>query len=174
MTRSELAKEITQISLLSGQFKLRSGQISDKYFDKYRFESHPRLLKSICHHWKSILPGDFDLLAGLELGGIPLATALSLDLDKSVLFVRKEAKNYGTCKFAEGADFQNKRLLVIEDVITTGGQVFESVQMLRNSGALIENVACVIDRGENTNQLFKERSLKLFPLFHISELTSIL
>jgi orotate phosphoribosyltransferase len=173
MTRLELAKEIAQISLLKGQFKLRSGQTSDKYFDKYRFESSPRLLKSICHHWKNILPKEFDLLAGLELGGIPLATALALELQKNVLFVRKEAKSYGTCQFAEGTDFKHRRLLIIEDVVTTGGQVFSSVEMLRAAGAIVENVLCVINRGENNEHLFKEKSLKLFPLFQMSELLPI-
>jgi orotate phosphoribosyltransferase len=171
MNRSELAQAITKISLLKGQFKLRSGQVSDKYFDKYRFESQPDLLKSICHHWIPTLPENYDILAGLELGGVPLATALSLELKKPVLFVRKEAKNYGTCQFAEGIDFKGKRLLIIEDVITTGGQVFESIHMLREAGAIIENVACVIDRGQNTKELFKNKSLNLFPLFHMTELS---
>lgn len=170
MTREQLAKAITERALLKGSFKLRSGQTSERYFDKYRFESDPDLLQEITQHWKKMLPQEFDALAGLELGGVPLATALSISLKKPVLFVRKEAKNYGTCQFAEGLDYLNKKLLVIEDVITTGGQVFESVKMLRESGAAIDSVACVIDRGENTESLFNSKGLKLYSLFKMNDL----
>ena len=87
------------------------------------------------------------MLAGLEMGGIPLATALSLRTGLPMSLVRKEAKAYGTCKLAEGEDIKGKRLCVLEDVITTGGQVVKSVQDLRQQGAVVQDVLCVLLRG---------------------------
>jgi orotate phosphoribosyltransferase len=133
MTREQLAKEIYKISYLRGNFKLRSGQISNEYFDKYRFESNPILLKEIAKQLAALLPKNCDALAGLEMGGIPIATALSLETGLPCVFIRKQAKDYGTCQFAEGLDIKNKNLCLIEDVITTGGQVILSAQ-LTNSG----------------------------------------
>ncbi|MGE0633428.1 MAG: orotate phosphoribosyltransferase [Pseudobdellovibrionaceae bacterium] len=169
MTREELAKQIYQVSHITGFFKLRSGLTSNEYFDKYRFESHPHLLREIGHHMSLILPhGDF--LAGLEMGGIPVATALSLATGKSQIFVRKTAKEYGTCQFAEGAAIKGKKLIIIEDVITTGGQVIESVRDLRSEGAEIETVMCVINRGQGKEKVLEDHGLKLKALFTIEEL----
>ena len=92
MNKAELAKQIRDVSYLTGQFKLRSGKISSFYWDKYRFESNPTLLDAITDEMQALLPPSFDKLAGLELGGVPLATGLSLKVSKPCLYVRKEAK----------------------------------------------------------------------------------
>ena len=168
MTRDQLGKAIYDISHLTGSFKLRSGQVSNEYFDKYRFESQPQLLKAIAKQMASLLPSNIDALAGLEMGGIPVATALSLETGLPVLFVRKKAKDYGTCQFAEGLEPKGKRLCILEDVITTGGQVLLSTQDLRNAGALVEHVVCVIHRGQNPDKL----GLQMKSLFTMSELNS--
>src|SRR3972149_3310485 len=104
MTRKELAKKIYQASHLTGTFKLRSGQISNEYFDKYLFESDPALLKEIANGMAKLIPEGTEVLAGLEMGGIPLATALSLKTGLPATSVRKQAKDYGTAKLAEGAE----------------------------------------------------------------------
>ena len=77
MDRATLAKRIQETSNLKGEFCLRSGQMADHYFDKYLFESQPQLLFSIAQHMVSLIPQDLDALAGLEMGGIPVATVLS-------------------------------------------------------------------------------------------------
>ena len=92
MNKTELARKIYQTSNIQGEFLLRSGQISNYYFDKYLFEADPVLLKEIAIHMKAMLPAEFDSMAGLEMGGIPLATALALETGNKTLFVRKEAK----------------------------------------------------------------------------------
>jgi orotate phosphoribosyltransferase len=170
MDKQTLAKRIFEKSYLRGEFRLRSGQISHEYFDKYRFESDPTLLSAISEHMMALLPKqDHLMLAGLELGGIPLATALSLKTGLPALFVRKKVKDYGTCKIVEGAEsIQGKTLVVVEDVITTGGQVLESVEALRAEGALIDTVICVILRGDPSK--LEAAGLKVRYLFSMDEL----
>lgn len=170
MTRHDLARKIYQVAYLRGQFKLRSGQTSTEYFDKYRFESQPEILKAIAEQMAPLIPTGTQILAGLEMGGIPIATALSLQTGIPALFVRKKAKEYGTLQIAEGLDFKDKKICVIEDVITTGGQVLLSAEDLRKAGGNIDSVLCVIHRGDGDP--FKDAGLKLKPLFTMQELKS--
>ncbi len=169
MNRQELAQKIFSIAHLTGEFKLRSGQISNEYFDKYRFEARPEILAQIAKQMIPLIPEGTEVLAGLEMGGIPLATAISLATGLPCVFVRKAAKNYGTEKFAEGFDISGKRVCIIEDVITTGGQVVLSTEDLRSVGAIIDDVLCVIDRGGGQENLAKAR-LNMQALFTMAEL----
>jgi orotate phosphoribosyltransferase len=144
--RDKLASLLHAACYLEGRFLLRSGQVADFYFDKYMFESDPTLLRAVAEQAAPLIPAGTDVLAGLELGGVPIATALSLLTGLPQVLVRKQAKQYGTAKLAEGPDVAGKRLLVVEDVVTTGGQVVLSAQELRRSGAAVDDVLCVIDR----------------------------
>jgi len=168
--RKQLAKDIFEISNLRGEFRLRSGTISNVYFDKYLFEAQPALLKRIASAMAALLPSGVDALAGLEMGGIPLATMLSQETGLPALFVRKKAKDYGTCKLAEGGEVQGKRLAVIEDVVTSGGQILLSTKDLRDLGASIETVLCVIDRESGGGENLAKEDLDLRALFTMSEL----
>lgn len=168
MTRKELAQAIFKTAYLRGEFKLRSGQTSNEYFDKYRFEAQPILLAAIADQLSELIPPGTEVLAGLEMGGIPIATALSLKTGIPAIFVRKKAKEYGTCQIAEGGEFKNKKVLIIEDVITTGGQVKLSAADLRKAGAQIEHLLCVIHRGKDNP--FLEDKLQMHPLFTMDEL----
>ena len=166
MTHTELAKKIDAICHLKGDFLLRSGTRSSEYFDKYRFESQPKLLKEIADQLKAFIPAGTEALAALEMGGIPIGTALSLATGIPCAFIRKEAKAYGTCQFAEGFDVKGKNLCLIEDVITSGGQVLLSTEDLRASGAIVKNVLCVINRGgPEAAAKLKEKNLLLHSLF---------
>ena len=145
-TDDSLAADIDATCRLTGEFTLRSGQVSKEYFDKYLFEADPLLLARVAREMIQLVPHDTDLLGGLELGGVPLATSVSGILGMPALFVRKQAKTYGTCKLAEGPDFAGKRVTLIEDVITTGGAVRDATTALREGGAIVEVVVCAIDR----------------------------
>lgn len=169
MTREQLARKIYEVSYLRGNFKLRSGQTSTEYFDKYRFEAQPLLLAAIAEQMVGMVP-NVDALAGLEMGGIPIATALSLKTGMPACFVRKQAKDYGTCQFAEGFDVKNKKICIIEDVITTGGQVVISAKDLRSLGAEVTQVLCVIDRSGGKNDALKEAGLTMQALFTMEQL----
>jgi orotate phosphoribosyltransferase len=101
-----------------------------------------------------LLPEGTELLGGLELGGVPIATMISAKTGLPTLFVRKEAKEYGTAKLAEGPDVAGRRITLIEDVITTGGAVRAAADALRELGAVVDTVVCAIDRSpEGTNPL---------------------
>ncbi len=146
MSDPDLARDVDACCRLQGTFTLRSGQTATEYFDKYLFEAQPRLLARVVAQLEPLLPEDTDLLGGLELGGIPLATVLSARTGLPALFVRKKAKEYGTCKLAEGPEVSGLRVTLVEDVITTGGAVRDATRALREAGAVVETVVCAIDR----------------------------
>ena len=142
----DLARDIDACCRLTGEFTLRSGQVAPEYFDKYLFEAHPLLLARVAQQMVDLLPDETELLGGLELGGVPIATMVSSLTGRPALFVRKKAKEYGTCKLAEGPDVSGRRVTLIEDVITTGGAVRDATRALREAGAVVELVVCAIDR----------------------------
>jgi orotate phosphoribosyltransferase len=170
MDRPALARRIYEVAHLTGHFRLRSGATSDQYFDKYLFESDPVLLRAIAEAMAPLVPADVDALAGLELGGVPLATALSYVTGLPTRFVRKEAKAYGTCRLAEGGDVDGERLVVVEDVVTSGGQIVSSCGELRKRGADIVRVLCVIDREAGGAGALRAEGLDLHALFTMTDL----
>jgi orotate phosphoribosyltransferase len=170
--RAALAARIHQASHLTGTFTLRSGAVSHEYFDKYLFESDPRLLAAIGEALAHLVPDGVDALAGLETGGIPLAVILAQRTGLPSLFVRKQAKTYGTCKLAEGGEVDGRRLLVVEDVVTSGGQAIASIGDLRERGAIVEHAVCVIDRQAGGARALAEIGVELRPLFTMAELTA--
>ena len=160
----DLARRVGQACRLTGTFTLRSGQVSTTYFDKYLFEADPLLLGAVARAATALIPTDTEVLAGLELGGVPVATALSLATGLPVAFVRKEAKTYGTAKLAEGADIEGRRVLIVEDIVTTGGQVVLSARDLLERGGSLVAALCVIDRSGGQHQLADD-GLELISLF---------
>lgn len=161
----ELAASVYNAAYIIGEFLLRSGKISNEYFDKYQFESDTTLLSQITDNMLELLPKDFDMFSALEMGGIPIATLLALKTGKPILFVRKKAKEYGTCKFAEGPNYEGKKILIIEDVVTSGGQIIISANDLRKTGAIIEEAICVIDRQSGGEEALAKENIKLKSLF---------
>lgn len=169
-TRHILAKQIYTTSNIHGHFVLRSGITSTEYFDKYLFESGPQLLREIAEAMCALIPGGVDALAGLELGGVPIATMISQLTGLPTLFVRKQAKTYGTCKLAEGGEIAGRNLVIVEDVVTSGGQIIESARELRALGANIIRVVCVIDREQGGAANLQAQGLEFFPLLTMSEI----
>ena len=170
MSDVSLGSDINAVARLTGTFTLRSGQISNEYFDKYRFEADPKLLRRVAKRMLELLPAGTELLAGLELGGVPIATAMSLESGLPVVFVRKEAKTYGTCQCVEGGDVSGKKIAIIEDVITTGGAVADATQMLLKDGANILGVVCAIWRGKGEPHIAGNLDLKVIPALTVADL----
>lgn len=170
MTRDELAKHIYDVAHITGEFTLRSGIVSNEYFDKYQFESDPTLLVAIAEKMSEFIPEGTEMLAGLEMGGISIAAALSIKTGIPCVFVRKSAKEYGTCKLAEGPSVQGKQVLVVEDVVTSGGQILLSAADLRALGATITHCVCVIDREQGGREKLRADGIELLSLFSMTEL----
>ena len=147
-----LAQRVNDAARLRGSFVLRSGAVSDTYFDKYRFEADPVLLRDICSALLPLLPDNTRTLAGLEMGGIPIATVLSQLTGLPTAFIRKEAKAYGTCRYAEGAEL-GAGVLLVEDVVSSGGAIIDALAKLRADGIHPIGAVCVIDRGSGREAL---------------------
>jgi orotate phosphoribosyltransferase len=170
VSRASLGGRINARARLTGEFRLRSGAVSNEYFDKYLFESDPPLIREIAEALVAFLPADVEMLAGLELGGVPLAVVASQISGLPAVFVRKTAKAYGTCRLAEGAEIAGRRIAVVEDVVTSGGQVIESCRELRDRDADIAVVLCVIDREAGGHENLAAAGLDLRSLFTMHEL----
>ncbi len=170
---ADLARDVDARCRLTGEFTLRSGQVASEYFDKYLFETDPELLARVAAAMVPLLPGDTDLLGGLEMGGIPIATVVSAQAALPALFVRKQAKTYGTCKLAEGPDVAGRRVTLIEDVITTGGAVRDATNALRAAGAVVETVVCAIDRSPGEENPLADVGLQIRAVLTKADLDAV-
>ena len=168
-----LARDVDAACRLTGEFVLRSGQVADTYFDKYLFEAQPALLDRVAARMVDLLPEGTELLGGLELGGIPIATMVSSRTGLPALFVRKKAKEYGTCRLAEGADVSGRRVTLVEDVITTGGAVRDATRALREAGAEITTVVCAIDRSPEGDNPLADVGLEVRPVLTKAQLDAV-
>ncbi len=121
-------------------------------------------------HMVRLIPEGIEALAGLEMGGNRVVTLLSQLSGIPAVFVRKKAKEYGTCKLAEGGNISGKKLLIIEDVVTSGGQILRSAFDLRECKAIVEHVVCVIDREAGGSANLAKENLSFRSLFTMSEL----
>lgn len=170
MNRVQLAKRIAEVSVLRGAFTLRSGRTSSYYIDKYRFSTQPDVLKALGEMFAARLPKDVDRLAGAELGGIPLVTAASLAGGLPTVFIRNQKKEYGTAQKIEGELHEGDRIVIVEDVATTGGQVLEAANVLTAMGAKVVKIIAVIDRLEGAAENITNEGYAFEALFTIADL----
>jgi orotate phosphoribosyltransferase len=166
-----LAEKVERRCHLSGTFRLRSGQLSSGYFDPYSFESQPDLLREVAEAMVELLPR-CDVLAGLELGGIPIATVMSQLTGLPTVFVRKQAKEYGTCKCIEGAAVEGLGVVAIEDVVRTGGALLTATAELRRAGAEVVGVVCAIDREKGGSDNLLAQGMQLRAALTATDLAS--
>ncbi|MEU0386897.1 orotate phosphoribosyltransferase [Streptomyces chartreusis] len=144
--KAALGKKIVDVALLCGDFVLSSGEPSNYYFDKYLFETRPELLAHIADFLAERVPENVDVLAGPELGGVALATALSLRTGLPFVIVRKQSKDYATGRIIEGRLEKQDRVLVVEDVVSTGAESIRSARRIAEFGATVVGVLAVLDR----------------------------
>ena len=163
----ELLKECKAIQF--GRFVLTSGAISDYYIDIKKASTNPKILKKIAEAMAEYAKG-YDLLAGMELGAVPLIVALSLEVKIPYAIIRKEKREHGTSKQIEGAEVKGKKVLIIEDVTTSGGSVLKSIRILRDSGALVDEVVVVVDREAGTERKLQELDVSFIPLLSVSDI----
>jgi orotate phosphoribosyltransferase len=166
----ELGRDLVRTSYLKGDFVLRSGKRSNRYFDKFLFETDPALLRRLGKHLAGLVPPTTQRLAAPELGAVLLGGAVSLETGLPLVLVRKEPKGYGTAKQLEGRIEPGDRVTVIEDVVTTGGDSLRSAQVLTDAGLKVIHLVVVLDRGEGGEDSIARAGIPYSPLFRISEL----
>jgi len=152
MNDQALFHAIESAALLRGEFTLRSGRKSNYYLDKYLFESQPMILRELGVRFARHVTPETSRIAGAELGGVALAASCSLASGLPFVIVRNAKKGYGTQKMFEGKIEPDDRVLLVEDVATTGGQVLEAARTLTEAGAEVERIVAVIDRQEGARE----------------------
>lgn len=170
MNRSELARRIRDAAYLEGDFTLRSGRKSRFYLDKYLFETQPDILLAIGEMFAGCVTDSTTLIAGAELGGVPLAAATSMISGKPFIIIRNVKKDYGTAKPYEGTLSDADTVLLVEDVATTGGQVLEAARLIREIGARVERILAVIDRQEGARENIESAGFVFESLFTKADL----
>ena len=168
--REALGRELVAASYLKGDFVLRSGKRSNRYFDKFLFETDPALLRRLGRHLAQLVPAGTQRLAAPELGAVLLGGAVSMETGLPLVLVRKEPKGYGTSKQIEGRFEPADRVTVIEDVVTTGGDSLRSAQVLRDAGVEVIHLVVVLDRGEGGEENIRAAGIPYSPLFRIADL----
>ena len=169
----ELADALVEHAYLDGDFVLRSGKRSRYYLDKYRFETRPELLRPLGERIAAAVRDhapDATRLAAPELGAVALAAAASLESGLPFLIVRKQAKDYGTANRLEGPYDEGECVCLVEDVVTSGGALLESVDALRGAGLVVSTAVCVVDREEGGADALARHAVRLRPLFRAGEL----
>ena len=165
-----MGRELVAASYLKGDFVLRSGKRSNRYFDKFLFETDPALLRRLGRHLAQLVPAETQRLAAPELGAVLLGGAVSMETGLPLVLVRKEPKGYGTSKQIEGRFEPGERVTVIEDVVTTGGDSLRSAQVLRDAGVEVIHLVVVLDRGEGGEENIRAAGIPYSPLFRIADL----
>ena len=151
-----------------GEFTLTSGKKSKYYVDIKKASTNPGILKEIVEKMEEEVDGT--KIAGMELGAVPLAAALSLETDTPFLMIRKKKKGHGTGGRIEGELGKGEKVVVVEDVTTTGGSSIETVEVLRDAGAIVDKVLVVVDREEGAKEALEDIDVELVPLVTASEL----
>ena len=166
MIDDPLAMAIAEAALLHGDFTLRSGRKSRYYLDKYRFETRPEVLWELGKRFAAHVGEEVDRIAGPELGGVPLATVTALHTGKPMVLVRNAKKDYGTAKRFEGELNEGDRVLITEDIATSGGQSIEAARLLRDEcGCEVVKIVVVVDRQEGAREAIQDAGFAFASLF---------
>ncbi len=170
MDEKQLIERICETALLRGEFTLRSGRKSKYYLDKYLFETEPDILAELGRRFAARVDDSVTRLAGAELGGIPLVAAASMASGKPSVLIRNQKKGYGTAKQLEGKLEKGDRIVIVEDIATTGGQVLEAAKVLQEAGAEVVKIIAVIDRQEGARENIEGAGFAFEALFTKADL----
>lgn len=152
-----------------GDFTLASGKRSRYYVDIKRAVTRPDILRQIAREMVPHVRG-YARIAGTELGAIPIVVALALESSLPYIMIRRQAKVHGTQRALEGELRQGDRVLLVEDVTTTGGTLRRAVEALREVGGVVDRAVCVVDREEGAEETLREVGVELIPLVRARDL----
>ncbi len=172
--REQVARDLVKHAYLVGDFVLSSGRRSRYYFDKYLFETKPAILRPLATLMAEQIPAGVHRIAGPELGAVALAAAASLETGIPFLIVKKASKDYATQKLVEGEFYAGEKVVVVEDIMTTGAQAIASAEKLRSLGLEVLFILGIVDREEGARQNVEAAGFTLRSLFCKSELESYL
>lgn len=169
----DLGLRLLDTALLEGDFTLRSGKRSRWYLDKYRFETEPALLREfgvrLARVVEQVEP-EASRLAGPVLGAVALAASASMASGRPFIIVRDEPKEYGTANRIEGTFSPGELVCLIEDVVTSGGALGETVEAVRSAGLVVRHAVCVVDREEGGADALARLGVRLASLYRAGEL----
>lgn len=166
-----LVEMLRKYAVRHGEFVLASGKKSNYYIDVKRAYTRPEVLKEIARNMAEVVDKNtVDRIAGVALGAVPLAAALSLEIELPFIIIRKKEKGYGTGKLIEGELKSGDRVVLVEDVTTTGGSALKAVKVIRGAGGECREVVTVVDRGEGATDLMKKEGIALRCLVKVEEL----
>ncbi|WP_282785744.1 LOG family protein [Nocardia sp. CC201C] len=158
---SELADRIRQSALRRGRHRLADGEVIEEYFDQYSLAADPELLRDVTTAMAQMVPADTDIVAGLELGGVPLAAAISINIGASLACIRRAAKPYGTGRRIEGGVLTERDITIVDDVARTGSQLLEAATALRDIGARVTTAVCIVDRNLDARLRLADHGIRL-------------
>lgn len=167
--RARTWARLSRAAFLHGEFVLSSGRTSPYYIDKYQFETHPDMLRDIARLLAGALPPETAKLVGPALGGVPLATAVALETGIPFVIVRSEAKAHGTARTIEGTLAPGDRVVVLEDVVTTGGQAIRAAQTVEAAQGQVLLVLAVVDRHEGGRESIERAGYRFEALYDLRE-----
>jgi len=169
-----LAQKLFEIGAIKfGEFKLKSGRISPIYIDLRIIPSFPEVLDFVTDAYISTIKAnkiEFDRIAGVPMSSIPLAAIVSYKLKTPLIYVRKDRKSYGTMKSVEGVIRNGDKVLVLDDVATTGSSILEASEKIKNVGGIVEHAVVLIDRGEGARENLDKNNVKLYSVSNLEEI----
>lgn len=171
MNKTDIIHKLYEIGAVKvGSFTLKSGVTSPLYIDLRQIIAYPKLLRAIAKlMWEKVGHLSVDLLCGVPYTALPIATCLSLDFDKPMLIVRKEAKSYGTKKQVEGVYQAGQSCLIIEDIVTSGGSILTTVEELKNVGVQVPYVVAFLDREQGGRAALTAAGCEFYSVFTLAE-----
>ena len=150
MALIDLIRDIKRVADLEGHFVTRSGKPTTYYIDKYLFQTNPKILDPLADALAGLFPSPdtYDRIGAPELGAVPIGALLSVKLNKPFVIVKKQAKDYGTSRQIEGPYFPGERIVVVEDILTTGGAVLNACNALVSASLNVVEIIGIINREE--------------------------
>jgi len=162
-----------------GDFTLASGKKSPYYIDLRLVPSFPHEYRKMIKWLQNLIADDigfenFHSLVSVPTGGLVVAASLATEIVKPLIYVRKQAKEHGTGKAVEGVTCQDMKLLMIEDVVTSGGSVINAIKSIKEEKMIVTDAYAVVDRMEGATEALQVEGVKLHSLLTINDITQSL